>query len=48
MWSQEIRKENSERMMNTENIARLLVWAFLQKENMISEEIVVRPIEGDL
>jgi short-subunit dehydrogenase len=48
MWSQVIRKESSERMMNTENIARLLVWAFLQKENMISEEIVVRPIEGDL
>ena len=48
MWSQEIRKENSERMMSTENIARLLVWVYLQKENMISEEIFVRPIEGDL
>jgi short-subunit dehydrogenase len=48
MWSQAMRKENSERMMSTENIARLLVWIFLQKENMISEEIVVRPIEGDL
>jgi short-subunit dehydrogenase len=48
MWSQEIRKENSERMMSTEDIARLLVWVYLQKENMISEEIVVRPIEGDL
>ena len=48
MWSQEIRKENSERMMSTEDIARLLVWVYLQKENMISEEIFVRPIEGDL
>ncbi len=48
MWSQEIRKQNSHRMMSTEDIARLLVWVFLQKENMISEEIVVRPIEGDL
>ncbi len=48
MWSQEIRKENSERMMTVEDIARLLVWIYLQKENMISEEIVVRPIEGDL
>ena len=48
MWSQETRKENSERMMATEDIARLLVWVYLQKENMISEEIVVRPIEGDL
>ena len=48
MWSQETRKENSERMMSTGDIARLLVWVYLQKENMISEEIVVRPIEGDL
>jgi sepiapterin reductase len=48
MWSQEVRKENSERMMEVNDIARLLVWVFLQKENMVSEEIVVRPIEGDL
>jgi len=48
MWSQEVRKENSERMMEVDDIARLLVWVFLQKENMVSEEIVVRPIEGDL
>ena len=48
MWPQNVRKESSERMMEAEGIARLLVWIFLQKENMISEEIVVRPIEGDL
>ncbi len=48
MWSQVVRKENSERMMKPEDIARLLVWVFLQKENMVSEEILVRPIEGDL
>jgi sepiapterin reductase len=48
MWSQEVRKESSERMMLPEDIAQLLVWVFLQKENMVSEEIVVRPIEGDL
>jgi short-subunit dehydrogenase len=48
MWSQEIRKENSGRMMTPDNIARLLVWVFLQKDNIVSEEIVVRPIEGDL
>ncbi|RPI69891.1 MAG: SDR family oxidoreductase [Ignavibacteriales bacterium] len=48
MWSQEVRKESSERMMSVEDISRLLVWVFLQKENMVSEEIFVRPIEGDL
>jgi len=35
-------------MLEVDDIFRLLVWVFLQKENMVSEEIVVRPIEGDL
>ncbi len=48
MWSQEVRKQHSHRMMSTSDLARLLVWVYLQKENMISEEMVVRPIEGDL
>ncbi len=48
MWSMDVRKENSERMMNGEDIARLLVWAYLQKGVMVTEEIVVRPIQGDL
>lgn len=48
MWSQEVRKESSERMMSVDDIARLLVWVFLQNEKMVSEEIVIRPIEGDL
>jgi short-subunit dehydrogenase len=48
MWSQETRKEHSERMMKPENIAQVIVWAFLQKENAVSEEILIRPVEGDL
>lgn len=48
MWSKELRSKYSERMMDTENIARVLVWAFLQKDNVVSEEIVLRPIGGDL
>ncbi len=48
MWSSEVRKKHSERMMNSEDIARVVVWAYLQKNNIISEEIVLRPIEGDL
>lgn len=48
MWSAEIRKENSERMMSSEDIARVIVWAYLQKNNIVSEEIVLRPIQGDL
>ena len=48
MWSAEVRKENSERMMSGEDIARVIVWAYLQKNNIVSEEIVLRPIQGDL
>ncbi len=48
MWSQDIRKEKGEHMMTGEDIARLCVWAYLQKGNLVTEEIVVRPIYGNL
>jgi 3-oxoacyl-[acyl-carrier protein] reductase len=48
IWSKEIRNQFSDRMMSSDNIARVLVWAFLQKENLVTEAIVLRPIEGDL
>jgi len=48
MWSAEIRKENSARMMTSEEVARLLVWVYLQEGNMVPEEIMIKPIEGDL
>ena len=48
MWSKDMRSEFSERMMTSEDIARVLVWAFLQKENLVTEELLLRPIEGDL
>ena len=48
MWSADVRKKNSESMMSTEDIARVIVWAYLQKNNIVSEEIVLRPIQGDL
>lgn len=48
MWSADVRKKNSERMMSSEDIARVVVWAYLQKNNIVSEEIVLRPIQGDL
>jgi len=48
MWSNEVRKENSGKMMSGEDIARLLVWLYLQKGNMVTEEILIRPITGDL
>jgi short-subunit dehydrogenase len=48
MWTREMREQHSHRMMNPESIARLMVSSFLQKDNMVAEEIIVRPIEGDL
>ena len=48
IWSKEMRTQFSDRMMTSEDIARVLVWAFLQKENLVTEELVLRPIEGDL
>ena len=48
MWSQDIRKEKGERMMNPESIARIIVSAYLQKDNLVTEEIVLRPVTGDL
>ncbi len=48
MWSNKILEEHSARMMNPDDIAHLLVSTFLQNKNIITEEITVRPILGDL
>ncbi|NWG28508.1 MAG: SDR family oxidoreductase [Ignavibacteriaceae bacterium] len=48
MWSQDIRKEKGALMMNPESIARIIVSNYLQKDNLVTEEIVLRPITGDL
>ncbi len=48
IWTREMREENSERMMNPESIARLIVSTFLQSDNLVVEEIVIRPLQGDL
>lgn len=48
MWSQDIRKEKGALMMSPESIARIVVSNYLQKDNLVTEEIVLRPITGDL
>jgi len=48
IWTREMREEHSERMMNPESIARTIVSAFLQSDNLVAEEIVLRPLQGDL
>jgi hypothetical protein len=34
--------------MNPVSIARLIVSTFLQSDNLVAEEIVIRPIQGDI
>ncbi|MGA7722634.1 MAG: SDR family oxidoreductase [Ignavibacteriaceae bacterium] len=48
IWSEEVRSKNAGKMINPEDIAQMLVWLYLQKGNFVTEEIVVRPITGDL
>jgi uncharacterized protein len=48
MWSSAVRKENSEKMMPPEEVARIILWNYLQKGNAVNEEIVIKPITGDL
>ncbi len=48
MWPPGVREEHSERMLNPEEIARVIVSAYLEKSSMVTEEILVRPIQGDL
>ena len=48
IWTRELRNEYSERMMKPESVARVMVSAFLQRDNLVTEEIVIRPIQGDL
>jgi len=48
MWSQEVRKEKSNLMMSADDIARVIVSAYLQKNNIVTEEITLRPLTGDL
>ena len=48
MWSASTREKYGDRMMTPEEIAQVIVWLYLQKGNLVTEEIVLRPILGDL
>jgi 3-oxoacyl-[acyl-carrier protein] reductase len=48
MWSKETRNKFKNRMMDPQDVAELIVWAFKQNKNIVPEEIIVRPIQGNL
>lgn len=48
MWSHEQRKKSADLMMKPEDVAHIIVSIFLQPDNIVTEEIFIRPITGDL
>ncbi len=47
IWPDKVLEKYSDRMMNPEDIARLIVSSYLQ-DKFVTEEIILRPIGGDL
>ena len=48
IWPENVIKEFGDKMMKPEDIARLIVSVYLQNKNYVQEEIVIRPMIGDL
>jgi NADP-dependent 3-hydroxy acid dehydrogenase YdfG len=48
IWREEVRNEKGDKMMKAEDIGKLLVWLYNQDGSVVTEEIVLRPITGDL
>lgn len=48
IWSQGVLQKYSDRMMNTDSIAKLIYQLYSEKSNLVTEEVLVRPIKGDL
>lgn len=48
MWHKAVRKKYHQKMMQPQDVADVVVSAFRQPQRVLSEEIVIRPLEGDL
>jgi len=48
IWSSSVLEKKSHRMMSPEEIAKLVYYVYSIKSNLVTEEIVIRPIQGDL
>lgn len=48
MWDKDFLKDNFNRMMTSEDIGRLTLDVFNQPKALVTEDIVVRPIKGDV
>ncbi|MDH7604499.1 MAG: SDR family oxidoreductase [Melioribacter sp.] len=48
IWNSSVLEKKSHRMMSPEEIAKLVYYVYSIKSNLVTEEIVIRPIQGDL
>lgn len=48
IWHEGVLQKYSERMMSAEAIADMIYLVYSEKSNLVSEELVFRPIKGDL
>lgn len=48
MWPQDVLKQYGDEMMQPQDVARVLVSAYLQEKQLVTEKIVLRPIRGNL
>ncbi|NJD21966.1 MAG: SDR family oxidoreductase [Melioribacter sp.] len=48
IWSNEVIRKHRDSMMDAEEIAKLIFRLYSEKSNMIAEEIILRPLKGDL
>lgn len=48
MWSSNVLEKYSNRMMSPEDMAKIIYQTYISKSNFVQEEIVIRPIKGDL
>lgn len=48
MWPREMLEEHGSRMMNPEEIGRMLVSVYLQNKTLVTEKIIIKPIGGSI
>jgi short-subunit dehydrogenase len=48
MWDRESRRKHGRKMMKPSDVADVVVAAFKLPGNVLTEEIIMRPLEGDL
>ena len=48
IWPNDALEQHSNRMMSPDDLADLIYDLYSKKTNMVAEDVVIRPLEGDL